>query len=145
MPIANAAIATGTNPLWQNNAIYPVLLLGGFTSNFIWCLILHLKNKSAKEYLDPSMPLASNYTWAFIAGTTWFLQFLFYGMGDAYLGIDYRFAGWTLHMSFIILFSSGWGLILKEWKGSSGSTKLILYGGLLTILLSAVLIGFGNG
>jgi L-rhamnose-H+ transport protein len=145
MPIATSAIESGTNPLWQNNAIYPVLLLGGFTSNFIWCVVLHLKNKSAKEYLDVKMPLVNNYTWAFIAGTTWFLQFLFYGMGDAYLGIDYRFAGWTLHMSFIILFSSGWGLILNEWKGSSGPTKMVLYAGLFTILLSAVLIGFGNG
>ena len=29
-----------------------MILWGGFTTNFIWCVILNLKNRSAHEYLN---------------------------------------------------------------------------------------------
>ena len=39
-PIAAAAVAAGTNPLFQNNAVLCVILPGGFLTNTIWCLVL---------------------------------------------------------------------------------------------------------
>ncbi len=39
--------------IWDGLPSLVVLLWGGFTTNFIWCLILHLKNKSGKQYLVP--------------------------------------------------------------------------------------------
>jgi L-rhamnose-H+ transport protein len=143
-PIAVLAVQNGTNPLYQNNAIYPVLLFGGFTTNFIWCMILNTRNKTFGDYLDTSKLLKNNYLWAVLAGTTWYFQFFFYGMGDTYLGDSFRFAGWTLHMAFIITFSTLWGLFLHEWRGSSPSTLRIVYTGLGIIILSTVLIGMGS-
>ncbi|MEI9997953.1 MAG: hypothetical protein WDO13_01690 [Verrucomicrobiota bacterium] len=29
----------------------------------------------------------------------------------------YKFSSWTLHMASIIIFSTLWGLALREWKG----------------------------
>jgi L-rhamnose-H+ transport protein len=83
------------------------------------------------------------YFWAILAGTTWYFQFFFYGMGDAYLGDSFRFAGWTLHMAFIITFSTLWGLALKEWKGASPATAIlwVVYAGSGLIILLTVLIG----
>jgi L-rhamnose-H+ transport protein len=143
-PIAQLALQNGTNPLFQNNAIYPVLLLGGFTTNLIWCLILNRRNNSFGDYLASDKPLGRNYFWAILAGTTWYFQFFFYGMGDAYLGEEFRFAGWTLHMAFIITFSTIWGLALNEWKGASPATYRVVYTGLALIILSTVLIGMGS-
>ena len=143
-PIAQQAVQHGTNPLFQNNAIYPVLLLGGFTTNLIWCLFLNRSNHSFGDYTDTSAPLRKNYAWAMLAGTTWYFQFFFYGMGDAYLGPDFRFAGWTLHMAFIIIFSTVWGLALNEWKGSSPATYRTVYAGLALIILSTIIIGMGS-
>ena len=37
--------------LWQNLPVLVVVLLGGFTTNFFWCLILLLRNGSANQYL----------------------------------------------------------------------------------------------
>jgi hypothetical protein len=37
--------------LWQGLATLPVLLLGGFTTNFIWCVLLNIKNKTGYQYL----------------------------------------------------------------------------------------------
>lgn len=143
-PIAQLAVLGGTNPLFQNNAIYPVLLLGGFTTNFIWCMILNRRNGSFGDYTATKTPLRRNYLWAILAGTTWYFQFFFYGMGDTYLGDEFRFAGWTLHMAFIITFSTLWGLALHEWKGASRATLRVVYTGLGLIILSTVLIGMGS-
>ncbi len=143
-PIAELAVKGGTNPLFQNNAIYPVLLLGGFTTNFIWCMILNRRNRSFGDYTASATPLRRNYLWAILAGTIWYFQFFFYGMGDTYLGDEFRFAGWTLHMAFIITFSTLWGLALHEWKGASPATYRVVYAGLALIILSTVLIGMGS-
>jgi L-rhamnose-H+ transport protein len=72
--------------LYRNNVIYVVLLWGGLTTNFIWCMILNARNKTFGDYTNKKTPLFSNYMFAAIAGTTWFLQFFFYGMGESKLG-----------------------------------------------------------
>ncbi len=46
-------LATGHSDLWQNLPVLIVVLLGGFITNFIWCLFLHIKNRSAHEYFSP--------------------------------------------------------------------------------------------
>jgi L-rhamnose-H+ transport protein len=71
------------------------------------------------------------------------MQFFFYTMGETQMG-DYKFSSWTLHMASIIIFSSLWGIALKEWKGSSGGTKAKLAVGLMMLVLSTVIIGYGN-
>ncbi|MGH9622362.1 MAG: L-rhamnose/proton symporter RhaT, partial [Bryobacteraceae bacterium] len=48
--ISKLALEHGTPPLWQGLAILPVLLVGGFVTNFIWCVILHVRNRSGGEY-----------------------------------------------------------------------------------------------
>ena len=72
--------------LFRNNVIYVVVLWGGLTTNFIWCMILNARNKTFGDYTNKKTPLTSNYLFAALAGTTWFLQFFFYGMGESKLG-----------------------------------------------------------
>jgi L-rhamnose-H+ transport protein len=141
-PMAEMAVQQGYNPLFQNNVTYVVLLWGGLTTNFIWCIILNSKNRSFGNYLDGSTPLASNYFFAALAGTTWFLQFFFYGMGESKLGNGA--SSWILHMAFIILVSNMWGIILKEWKDAASRTRLTIALGILTILASVFIVGLGN-
>ena len=40
----------GRADLWQNLPVLVVVLLGGFTTNVVWCVILNAKNRSAGEY-----------------------------------------------------------------------------------------------
>jgi L-rhamnose-H+ transport protein len=51
---------------------------------------------------------------------------------------------WILHMSFIILVSNGWGVVLREWKGAGRKTLTIFITGLLLILSSVVFVGYGS-
>jgi L-rhamnose-H+ transport protein len=141
-PMADAAVAQGMNPLFQNNVTYVVLLWGGLATNFIWCMILNFRNKTFNKYADNKTPLAKNYLLSALAGTLWFLQFFFYGMGESKLGNGA--SSWILHMSFIILIANMWGIILKEWNGVSKKTKATITIGITTIILSVIVVGIGN-
>ncbi len=172
-PINDVAIQAGTPVLWSGLPRLIVILLGGFTTNFVWCLFLNLKNKSGYQYVasevrpqrfnlsasggqhaataaagsiaetDLSVPLSANYLFSAFAGTLWYFQFFFYSMGETKMG-KFSFASWSLHMSFIIIFSTMWGWILHEWKGSSRKAHLLIAGGIGTLVLSTIIIGYGT-
>jgi L-rhamnose-H+ transport protein len=130
------------NFLYSNNVTYVVILWGGLTTNFIWCMILNARNKTFSDYGNSKTPLLRNYLFSALAGTTWFLQFFFYGMGESKLGNGA--SSWILHMAFIILVANSWGLILNEWKGVRKATFSTVIAGIITIILSIVIVGYGN-
>ena len=131
-----------TEFLYQNNVIYIVLLWGGLTTNFVWCIILNFRNRTFGDYTNKKTNLTRNYFFAALAGTIWFLQFFFYGMGESKLGNGA--SSWILHMAFIILVANMWGIALREWNGVSKKTKRTITMGILAILLSVILVGYGN-
>lgn len=141
-PMAEAAVGLGLDPLYQNNVTYVVLLWGGLSTNLIWTTILNFRNKSFGDYVNAQTNLARNYFFSALAGTIWFLQFFFYGMGESKLGNGA--SSWILHMAFIILVANGWGIWLKEWKGVSAKTKTTITLGIATIILSVLIVGYGN-
>ena len=141
-PMADAAVASGNNPLFQNNVTYIIVMWGGLTTNFLWCMYLNFKNKTFGDYTNAKSPIANNILFSAIAGTMWFLQFFFYGMGESKLGNGA--SSWILHMATIILTANLWGLWLKEWKGVSPKAFRTFIVGIIVMLLSIVLVGIGN-
>jgi L-rhamnose-H+ transport protein len=122
------------------------VLLGGFTTNFVWCVLLNVRNHSGHEYFSSAKskaPMLPNYLFSALAGVTWYFQFFFYTMGETQMGV-YKFSSWTLHMASIIIFSSLWGIGLHEWRGASGRTKALLGLSILVLVLSTMVVGFGN-
>jgi L-rhamnose-H+ transport protein len=88
-------------------------------------------------------PMLANYLFSALAGATWYMQFFFYSMGETQMGA-YKFSSWTLHMASIIIFSSLWGIGLREWKGCSRRTLRLLALGLAILIGSTVVVGYGN-
>jgi len=180
-PIKEITLRHGTPVLWQGLPVLVVVLLGGFTTNFIWCAILNFRNKTGYQYFSASVrgeildranepilenvtdapaeemaeaagverlsvsqaPLFSNYFFAALAGTTWYFQFFFYTMGETQMG-RYKFSSWTLHMASIIIFSTLWGIALKEWNGTSRRTKWMVALSLFVLVASTAIVGYGN-
>ena len=68
---------------------------------------------------------------------------VFLTMGNAKIG-EYKFTGWTVFMSSQIVFSTLWGIVLLEWKGASQRTRTLLTAGLAILVVSMVIIGYGN-
>ena len=160
-PIATTSEYFGTEPLWVGLPKLCVILLGGFTTNFIWCMILLIKNGTLYQFFVSNVKeketlsdgtvevkkypvsMSWNYFFSALAGLTWYLQFFFYSMGETKMG-DFQFSSWTLHMASIIIFSSLWGIALKEWKGTSRFTKFLLALGIGTLLYSTLVVGYSN-
>lgn len=161
-PIKAISLKHGTPTLWQGLPALVVVLLGGFTTNFVWCAALSLRNRTFAEYWRPfagpsdrsgegaaatgkglPAPLLANYLLCILAGVTWYLQFFFYTMGETQMG-SYRFSSWTLHMASIILFSSLWGIALREWRGTSRGTRALLALGMAVLIGSTLVVGYGN-
>ncbi len=177
-PIKAITLKHGTAVLWQGLPVLVVVLLGGFTTNFVWCLALNIKNKTGYQYFTSEVrnhpetvmaleaatdapgeemakvlvaaparvervPMAANYFFCALAGVTWYMQFFFYSMGETQMGV-YKFSSWTLHMASIIIFSTLWGLGLKEWKGASPRTMRMLTLALAVLISSTIIVGYGN-
>jgi len=47
-------------------------------------------------------------------------------------------------MASIILFATLWGIVLKEWKGTSGKTKGLVTLGILLLIGATLVVGYGN-
>jgi L-rhamnose-H+ transport protein len=157
--MSQLSAAAGTGTLWTGLPKLVVVLLGGFTTNLVWCVALNLRNRTAYQYVsralrpaaggqagdaaDLRIPRALNLFFCFLAGTTWYLQFFFYTMGETQMG-RFRFSSWTLHMASIIIFSTMWGWILHEWKGASRRTHLLIGAGIAILILSTLTVGYGN-
>jgi L-rhamnose-H+ transport protein len=164
--IAKQRLLTGGHlDLWQNLPVLVVVLWGGFVTNFVWSVILILRNKSARQFVGASginpmqasdntlgspihAPLSAsrltkNYLFAALAGVVWYFQFFFYSLGQTKMG-KYDFSSWTLHMASIIIFATLWGIFLKEWKGASARTKGLVALGLTLLIGSTLIVGYGN-
>lgn len=182
-PIRALTVRAGTPSLWRGLPVLVVVLVGGFTTNFIWTVYLNVRNKTGHEYLASELPvrfsdgrspqpveetalsgptagvlvhtpaqvlrdtarvpLLKNYLLCALAGVTWYFQFFFYTMGETKMGA-YTFSSWTLHMASIVIFSSLWGLALKEWRGAGRTAVSLLLLGLALLLASTLIIGYGN-
>lgn len=68
------------------------------------------------------------------------MQFFFYTMGESQMG-RYRFSSWTLLNASVIIFSTLWGIALKEWCGVSVRTKMLVTLTLLLLVGSTMIVG----
>ncbi|MGO9930250.1 MAG: L-rhamnose/proton symporter RhaT [Steroidobacteraceae bacterium] len=152
-PIRALTIAAGTSQLSQGLPVLCVVLAGGFTTNFLWCSYLIARNRTARELLGAegpapdadggSPPLLRNYLFSALGGTVWYFQFFFYTMGESQMG-RFAFSSWTLHMASIIIFSTLWGFVLKEWSASRAGTKRTVWAGVSLLVIATMVIGAGN-
>jgi len=130
--------------IWKGMPVLVIVLLGGFTINFIWCVLLNLKNKTAGDYIRPEGPvLLANFVFAGLAGAIWCSQFICFKTGEPQMG-ETSYVGWAVLMASQILFSQLLGLLLGEWKGTSSKTAGLLAAGLVLLIVSAAAAGYGG-
>ncbi|MBN2167486.1 MAG: hypothetical protein JW717_14515 [Marinilabiliaceae bacterium] len=145
-PISDIAAQKGAGH-FEGNAKIIVSTAGCFIVNFIWFLVLGIRQKTLKEYTSksgiPTSVRLRNTLWSALAGSLWFLQFFFYGLGHVKMG-NFQFVSWALHMSMLIFFSYMVGVLMKEWKNVSKKTYLLLIIALLILVTSFIITGYGS-
>jgi L-rhamnose-H+ transport protein len=142
--ITQVATDRGTSDIYKNNPTFIVILAGGFLVQLIWCLTLNVQNRTIREYAaGPDGPLAANYLLATLAGTLSVGQLFLYGMGATKMG-EYAFSSWSVQTALTLIFSTFWGIALKEWNGVSPRTLLLLGGSVLILILSVIIMSAGS-
>ncbi|MBL7968352.1 MAG: hypothetical protein JNK09_15215 [Prolixibacteraceae bacterium] len=144
--IADMAAQNGAG-VFEGNAKMIVSTSGCFVVNFVWFIVLGIKDKTLKEFTVSAEltanTLIKNTLWSALAGVMWCTQFLFYGLGHVQMG-RFQFISWVLHMSMLIFFSYGIGVIMKEWKNVSRKTYTTLLIALITLMISFVVMTVGS-
>jgi len=141
------SLALSTEPVtsnaWKGMPVLVVVLLGGFAVNFLWCLLLNFKNKTAGDYFKSETPLLGNFVFAGLAGTIWCSQFICFKTGEPQMG-DISYVGWQVLMASAIMFSTILGIFLGEWNGTSKRTRGRLATGLVLLVISTGIAAYSG-
>lgn len=145
-PVSDLAAAHGAGH-FEANAAQILPSVGCLVTNLIWFIIVSYKQKTLHEIVPSSKQKGSTYSANFmlsaVAGSLWYLQFLFLGMANVRMG-EFEFAGWGIHMFMLIFVSFIVGLIMKEWKNVSRRTFNTLLLALAILLVSFVVMTYGS-
>jgi len=145
-PIADMAAQNGAGN-FEGNAKMVISTSGCFVVNFIWFVVDGARKGTLKEFLPQNglsgIMILRNWLWSALAGTLWTMQFFFYGLGHVKMG-HFQFASWVLHMSMLIFFSYIVGALMKEWKSVKTKTNIVLIIGLLILIASFCITGYGS-
>ena len=117
-----------------------MVTLGGFLTNACYCFFQNSKNKSWGDYRKGKL-WGNNLIFCALAGLLWYSQFFGLSLGKGFLK-DFPVLlafSWCILMSLNVTFSNVWGIILKEWKGCSKKTIIVLLCGLVVLVVSSFL------
>ena len=141
-PIQERIAALGSNELFAQNPVTLLVTIGGFLTNLIYCVWQKKKNgTSGQIFTTPSKVTINNILFCALAGILWYSQFFALGMGKSFFepnGVMIAFS-WSILMSLNVICSNIWGIVLKEWKGTSNKTIFSLGLGMAILILSLIL------
>lgn len=132
----------GAQDLFALNPVILLVTIGGFITNAAYCLFQNVRNRSGKDYFSvPGGILVNNVLFCALAGVLWYSQFFGLGAGKSFFaGSPLMLAfSWSILMALNVIFSNFWGIVLKEWKGASTRTLIVLAAGMWLLIISLVL------
>ncbi|MBR0533973.1 MAG: L-rhamnose/proton symporter RhaT [Bacteroidales bacterium] len=117
-----------------------MVTLGGALTNLVYCFRQNSKNHTWSDYRQKSL-WGNNLLFCALAGLLWYSQFFGLSLGKGFLvnaPVLLTFS-WCILMALNVTFSNVWGIILKEWKGCSRKTIVVLVIGLAILVFSSFL------
>ena len=130
-----------TKPIFASLPATLLVTFGGFLTNAVYCLLQNRKNKTFGDYRQGAL-WGNNLIFCALAGLLWYSQFFGLSLGKGFLegksAVLLTFS-WCILMALNVTFSNVWGIVLKEWKGVSRKTIIVLLAGLAVLIFSTFL------
>lgn len=130
-----------TKPIFASLPATLLVTFGGFLTNAVYCLLQNRKNKTFGDYRQGAL-WGNNLIFCALAGLLWYSQFFGLSLGKGFLegksAVLLTFS-WCILMALNVTFSNVWGIVLKEWKGVSKKTIIVLLAGLAVLIFSTFL------
>ncbi|MCD8297377.1 MAG: L-rhamnose/proton symporter RhaT [Prevotella sp.] len=136
----NLNFGEATDPMFRTLPATLLVTFGGFITNAVYCFYQNGKNRTWGDYRQTSLYL-NNIVFCALAGLLWYSQFFGLSLGKGFLTdspVLLTFS-WCILMALNVTFSNVWGIILKEWKGCSQKTILVLLVGIVILVVSSFL------
>lgn len=126
-----------TNPMFSTLPATLLVTLGGFVTNAVYCFYQNSKNKTWSDY-GKSAIWGNNLLFCALAGLLWYSQFFGLSLGKGFLTDSPTLTtfAFCILMALNVVFSNVWGIILKEWKGVSKKTIVVLLIGIVVLIVS---------
>ncbi len=128
----------GTNPMFRTLPATLLVTLGGFVTNMVYCLWQNAKNHTFGDYRKGYV-WANNLLFCMLAGALWYSQFFGLSLGKGFLveSPQLMTLSFCILMALNVVFSNVWGVLLKEWKGCSKRTIIVLTVGIVILIISS--------
>lgn len=129
-----------TKEIYRSLPATLLVTVGGFITNACYCLYQNARNHSFGDYAKGSL-WGGNLVFCSLAGLLWYSQFFGLSLGKGFLTaypVLITFS-WCILMALNVTFSNVWGIVLKEWKGVSAKTIIVLVCGLAVLVFSTFL------
>ena len=129
-----------TDPMFRSLPATLLVTLGGFCTNAIYCLWENHRNHTWSDYAKTSV-WGNNILFCLLAGGLWYSQFFGLSLGRSFFqqGGTMDTLAFCILMALNVVFSNLWGIILKEWKGCSAKTIVVLIVGIMILIFSSFL------
>ena len=129
-----------TEPMFRTLPATLLVTLGGFITNAVYCFYQNSKNHTWSDY-GKSGVIVNNLLFCALAGLLWYSQFFGLSLGKGFLTSSpvLTTLAFCILMALNVVFSNVWGIILKEWKGCSRSTIMVLILGIAILIISSFL------
>jgi len=135
------AMAAGARASAAADPVWAVTLLGGLTTNVIYCGGLLTRNKTWADYRKAGTK--HYFMLAALMAAIWMPSVALYGRAAGMMGALGGSAGWGVYMGIVIVISNVWGFVTGEWKGAHGRPVRIMVAGTVLLLLAIAMIGVG--
>ena len=129
-----------TDPMFRTLPATLLVTLGGFMTNAVYCIYQNKRNGTFCDYKNSSV-WGNNLLFCALAGLLWYSQFFGLSLGRSFFeaGSAMDTLAFCMLMALNGTFSNVWGIILKEWKGCSRKTIVVLVLGIAVLILSSFL------
>lgn len=140
--ILRKSFEVSANPITSTYAVWSLVLTAGFIPNFIYCLRLLFRNHSWHLFRAPGWRREA--VLATMMALLWLAGIEGYGIGATLVGRYGTSLGFALFIAVMILTSNLLGVLMGEWKATSGRTRRTLVVGMIAVLVSLVILSFGG-
>jgi len=139
--VKNAAVAMGASGGGASDAIWALVMLGGFVANAAYSAAKLKQNRTWPAYRE-----GTSIYWLMVAISGCLLMFsvTIYGRAALMMGKLGGSAGWAIFMATCVVVSNMWGIITGEWKQAKGGPLNTMLGGIAVIIAAIAIIGYGS-
>jgi len=140
--ITEASLGLGASETSASDPVWAITLLGGLTTNVVYCSFLLFRNKTWSDYKKPQT--MSHWFLAALMGAIWMPSIALYGRAAVMMGDLGGSAGWGLYMGVVIFVSTLWGFVTGEWRGVHGKPIKLIIMGVILLLIAISFLGYGT-